>query len=282
MDSTSGMPNSGANQFLMVSGKSYDQVAFVQNVNLAAGSSSTTNLANGATFTGSSSTTLGVASIQVCLFADQNCTIQVQQAQEDPGANWNIVDQWTYAANSTGQDCARTIQAMGASFRVLVTNTGGSPTTVFRLTAVQCPMADTLPRGLTQSGNLRVAVLESNVDTAALVTLTAAGAGTTVSADQVGMGVGVKLVIDISAVGGTPTLTVTIQGKDIASGKYYPILTSAALALVATTVMTVYPALAAVANLAANDIIPRTWRVSAVVGGVTPAVTATIGASMVI
>jgi hypothetical protein len=282
MESSSGVSGAGLNQSFSVGAKTYQQVGMIQDVELSTSNSSTTNLASAASFTGTTATTLGVAAIQVCLFADQNCTIQVQQAQEDPGVNWNIIDSWTYTANSTGNDAARTIQAMGASFRTIVTNNGGSTTTAFRLTSVQCPIADTLPRGLTQSGNLRVAVLESNVDTAAIVTLTAAGAGTTNSADQLGAGVGVKVVIDITAVGGTPTLVVSIQGKDIASGKYYTILASAALATVSTTVLTIYPAMVAAANLVANDILPRTWRVSCLVGGGTPSVTATVGASMVI
>lgn len=281
MQSRIGSENDSGVRSLTVRSKQYQQVGFVQDIELSTTNSSTANLASAAAFTGTTETTLGVAAIQVCLFADQNCTVQVQQAQEDPGVNWNIVDSWTYTASSTGQDAARTVQAMGASFRTIVTNNGGSTTTAFRMTSVLAPIADTLPRGLTQQGNLRVAVLESNLDTGTVVTLTAAGAGTTNSADIVGIGSGLHLVIDITVAGGTPTLTVTIQGKDTASGKYYTILQSAALAAVATTVLRVYPALTAAANLVANDILPRTWRVTALVGGVTPAVTATIGASMV-
>ncbi len=139
----------------------YLKTSIVQDIEVVAASSSTTNLAAGATFTGTTFSNLGVAAIQVCLFTDQNCTIQIQQAQEDPGTNWNIVDSWTYTANSTGQDAARTVQAMGSSFRVLVTNNGASSTTALRLQSVTAPVADTLPRGLTQLGNLRVALQEA-------------------------------------------------------------------------------------------------------------------------
>jgi hypothetical protein len=123
----------------------------------------------------------------------------------------------------------------------------------------------------------------SNIDTAALVALAAAGLGTTTSPDQANVnGRGVKVVVDITVLGGTgPTLTVTIQGKDAASGKYYTILASAALAAVATTVLTVYPGLVAAANLTANDALPATWRISVVVGGTGPAVSATVGASVI-
>jgi len=64
------------------------------------------------------------------------------------------------------------------------------------------------------------------------------------------------LTIDITA-WTAGSLTVTIQGKDPTSGKLYTILASAALAAVATTVLKVGPALTAVANLAANDVLPK-------------------------
>lgn len=123
----------------------------------------------------------------------------------------------------------------------------------------------------------------SNTDTGALITHTAASAGVNGS-DMLNLnGRGIKLVIDITAITGTgPTLTVTIQGKDPTSGKYFTILASAALGAVATTVLTVYPGLTAAANVAANDILPRSWRVITAIGGTTPAVTATIAASLVV
>jgi hypothetical protein len=116
-----------------------------------------------------------------------------------------------------------------------------------------------------------------------VLTLTAQAAATVPSSDQFNpAGSGIKLVIDITAISGSsPTLTVTLQGKDTTSGKYYTILASAALNATGTTVLTVFPGATASANVAANDILPRTWRVSAVVGGSGPSVTATIGASVV-
>lgn len=124
--------------------------------------------------------------------------------------------------------------------------------------------------------------IRGNIDAAAsLVALSAAGAGTVNSADQVNYnGSCVTVVVDITVAGGTPTLTVTLQGKDIASGKYYTLLASTALASVATTPLVVCPGTTVSANLDVAAPLPRTWRVSAVVGGVTPAVTATIGASV--
>ena len=116
----------------------------------------------------------------------------------------------------------------------------------------------------------------AKVQTDALITYAAAGAGTTTS-DQYSHARGLLLFIDITAVGGTPTLTVTLQGKS-PTGVYYTILASAALSATGLTVLKVYPALTAAANAAANDVIPEVYRVSAVIAGTTPSITATIHA----
>ena len=120
-------------------------------------------------------------------------------------------------------------------------------------------------------------------DTGALLTYTAAAVGTN-GTDQTNSNArGIKLVIDITALTGVgPTLTVTLQGKDAASGKYFNILVSAALAAVATTVLEVYPGIANAANVTQGVSLPRTWRVIAVIAGTTPAVTATVGASLIV
>lgn len=80
------------------------------------------------------------------------------------------------------------------------------------------------------------------------------------------------VIIDVTAVTDTPALTVRIQGKDPASGKYYDILVSAAIATVSTTVLKVGPGLTAVANLVANDIVPSIWRVTVTHGDTDEAV----------
>ena len=112
-----------------------------------------------------------------------------------------------------------------------------------------------------------------------IATLTAASAsGNSVDLNNPG-GSGLILAIDITAITGTtPSITVTVQGKDAASGKYYTVLASAALSTVSTTILRVFAGATAAANTAANDKLPCTWRVSWVIAGTTPAVTATIGA----
>lgn len=79
------------------------------------------------------------------------------------------------------------------------------------------------------------------------------------------------VIVDITTIG-TGSITVTIQGKDPASGKYYTLLASAALVANATTVLRVGPALTAAANLVANDMIPSIWRVIVTANNANPVV----------
>lgn len=95
-------------------------------------------------------------------------------------------------------------------------------------------------------------------------------------------GSGAIVVIDITAITGTtPTATFTVEGKDALSGKYYPILASAALSATGTTVLRIAPTLTAAANTVANDLVPRAFRISCAIAGTTPAVTATVGVCLV-
>lgn len=120
---------------------------------------------------------------------------------------------------------------------------------------------------------------ENNTDAGALLTLTAQGAGTVLGPAMVNAACsGLLLVIDVTTATAM-TLTVTVQGFDVASGKFYTILQSAALAAVATTVLTVYPGAPVTANVSVNSPLPRNWRIQAVVTGTS--VTATIGASTI-
>lgn len=73
---------------------------------------------------------------------------------------------------------------------------------------------------------------------------------------------GVHLVIDVTAVGVTPSVTVTLELQDLTSGKWYPLLTSAAISTVSTTVMRVYPGAPVAANLSANDTLTEALRIT--------------------
>ncbi len=121
--------------------------------------------------------------------------------------------------------------------------------------------------------------LKSNAD---LTLITAAAVtATQTSPDQTnGFGRGLIVVLDMTAVG-TGSVTITIQGKDPASGKYYTLLAGAAVVTNSTNVYTVYPGAPATANVSANSPLPRTWRV-VVTANNANATTYTVGASVIV
>ncbi|NWJ94570.1 MAG: hypothetical protein HXX20_02210 [Chloroflexi bacterium] len=98
------------------------------------------------------------------------------------------------------------------------------------------------------------------------------------------------VMVDTGLVGGKQTYAEKIQQGPInhdlggASGKYFDMLASAALSSTGTTVLTLYPALTPSANAIASDVLPRTFRVKAVVAksSGTAAVTATVGAIVIL
>lgn len=125
-----------------------------QNVVADANNSSTTNLAvgNSYTFTGTASSTLGVSGIQVKLYADQNCKIQVQQSDTLVSPNWDLIDTFYYIS---GESFGTTVQAITSYYRVVVT-TNNLTTTKFRLSSCLCPTVEALPRSLDGNGHLKV------------------------------------------------------------------------------------------------------------------------------
>ena len=95
-----------------------------------------------------------------------------------------------------------------------------------------------------------------------LAQIAAVGATTTQTTPDLTnlVGRGVKAVLDVTAIG-TGSITLTLQGKDLASGKYYTLLSGAAVITNGTNVYELYPGIASVTNVAANTALPRTWRV---------------------
>lgn len=140
-----------------------------QNVVADAVNSSTANLAGGGTFTGTASSTLGVALIQVSLKTDQNCTVNVLQSPD--AANWDLTDTYTYYYAKGGQSWD--VRAEDSYFKVTVTNlNAATATTYFRLQSALCPIGDPVPRALSEDGCLKVDVGEissNGFDKASLV-----------------------------------------------------------------------------------------------------------------
>jgi hypothetical protein len=134
----------------------------------------------------------------------------------------------------------------------------------------------------------------SNSDcNSAALTLTAQGAGTVNSIDQIntnGRGLIIPINTTVDAAG---AYTVAVQGKDIVSGTYYTITApastpvaaiSGAIAATGFQQLTIYPGTVSFASTptlggAVDMPLPRTWRLQAVV--TTGPITATVGCTVI-
>lgn len=98
------------------------------------------------------------------------------------------------------------------------------------------------------------------------------------SAEQFNNGwTGLRLDIDITALTGTsPTVTYIVESFDAAKGGWVTELQSSAQSATGHLVLQVDPRVAAVANQAAQRILPQRWRVRTTLGGTSPAVTHSI------
>jgi len=108
--------------------------------------------ANSYTFTGTGSSTLGVAGLQWNLKTDQNATVYVEQSNDN--VNWDISQSFPYYHAKGGR--GETVQATAAYWRIRVVLTGTIDTTYFRLEGVLCPIVEPLPSRLSPNGNLQV------------------------------------------------------------------------------------------------------------------------------
>ena len=91
----------------------------------------------------------------------------------------------------------------------------------------------------------------------------AARTATTSSADQTNYnGQAVAVTVNVTAVPGVETVTPSIEAKDPVSGVYTTILTGAAISGTSTVRLRVGTNITAVANLAAADVLGRTWRIT--------------------
>lgn len=90
---------------------------------------------------------------------------------------------------------------------------------------------------------------------------------------------GITVVIDVTAIVTAPSITVTVNAVDRASGKAYALLASTAITTVSTTVLQIDPALTAAANSKASASLPSTIRVT-VTHANGNSITYSIGASL--
>lgn len=75
-----------------------------------------------------------------------------------------------------------------------------------------------------------------------------------------------RIVIDATAITATPSVVVTVDGIDSTSGKFFNIITSAAIVATGTTVLTVALGVTPAANVAVSAPLPQTFRVVATHG----------------
>lgn len=98
-------------------------------------------------------------------------------------------------------------------------------------------------------------------------------------------GRGVRLHLDITDVAGTlPTLNVKVQAKDPISNVYFDIGGAGFPEKTATGSddLVIYPGVAETANEAVSDVLPRTWRAVATIGGSSVSFTFSLAASYVL
>jgi hypothetical protein len=91
---------------------------------------------------------------------------------------------------------------------------------------------------------------------------------------------GLSVTLDMTTVG-TGSVTLTIQGKDRASGKYYTLLAGAAVVTNVTNRYVIYPGYPVVSNVSANEVLPNIWRI-VVTANNANAATYTVGATMLV
>lgn len=109
----------------------------------------------------------------------------------------------------------------------------------------------------------------------------AARTATNSSADQTNYnGRGVVVFVNVT-VAGTGSITVTIERKDPISGTYSTILASAAITTISHNIYQVMPSMVVAANSKADEILPRTWRVT-VTHNNANSITYSVGASVVV
>lgn len=125
-----------------------------------------------------------------------------------------------------------------------------------------------------------MAIDAKNTDKGTIASLSAAGSGTVTSSDIMNpTGSGVRVSINVSAISGTSaTLVVKVQGKDVASGVYYDIMTGPSITAAGFTSMVIYPGIVQTNTTTfRSDLVPEWYRISYTITGTTPSVTGTIG-----
>lgn len=177
------------------------------------------------------------------------------------------------------------VGATGSAAAPIDAATGVTANGLYRVNSAACAQvrvnvtATTGAVNIAMSGGLpQLEHFAANLDYGAVITNTARVPATVHSADLTNFsGTGVMCVFNQTAHASSPSTTYSIEAKDSASGAYVSLLTSAANTADATpSFIVVHPGVAETANVSTGLPIPRTFRVTEVVGG-TGSTTGTIG-----
>lgn len=122
-----------------------------------------------------------------------------------------------------------------------------------------------------------MSLADNNFDLSNGLTLSAAGTGTFNSGSFLNPN-GRGIILGINSTINAGSYLVNLQGQDVASGVWYTLASTAAIVSAVFQTLTVFPGLTAAANVTINGVLPRTWRIQAVV--TTGPITATVGASV--
>jgi hypothetical protein len=142
--------------------------------------------------------------------------------------------------------------------------------------------SNTRPISTDASGNVNVnAIPGPPPASSSEVSLLASASRTTTqtSADQTNNVNGhfLTVILDVTVnAGGAGSITLSINGKDPASGKYYAILTGVPVTAVSTNIYRLGPGLVDQLNQVANDVAPRTFQIVVTANNANP-VTYSVG-----
>lgn len=100
---------------------------------------------------------------------------------------------------------------------------------------------------------------QRNNEATALLASAARSTTQTVATQTNYNGRGVALILNVTAVPGAQSLTLSINAVDTISGATVALGTTAAITATGTYLLTIYPGIAAVANSRVSDVVPRKW-----------------------
>lgn len=90
---------------------------------------------------------------------------------------------------------------------------------------------------------------------------------------------GAHIIITTTVLTGGASVVPTVEGYNKTTDSWYTVLTGAAITATGTVVLTVYPGVAAVNNVAVSNALPGTWRVTLTAADA-KSVTSSVGANL--